>query len=152
MGGSITYRTLSSKRVSFQIGIDWWSHSRKVPKRGWISHTYPVWLWGCSPRQISSPGPVFYGTKWLLWRPHIQSPTLHSRCGISKVLIKRESTIDHCRSRCNGWYGRPLIHTYTHTYSYIREIHGSKKPSQLLQFLSWIKISVKYTHFVNVLF
>jgi hypothetical protein len=34
--------------------------------------------------------------------PHIQSPTLHSRCGINKGLIKRGSTIDHWRSRCKG--------------------------------------------------
>jgi hypothetical protein len=28
-----------------------------------------------------------YGTKWLLWRPHRQGPTLHSKCGINKRLI-----------------------------------------------------------------
>jgi hypothetical protein len=59
MGGRTTYRTLSPKRAPFQIGIDWWSHLQKVPRRGWISHTHPVWLWGCSPYKISSPGPVF---------------------------------------------------------------------------------------------
>jgi hypothetical protein len=42
----------------------------KVPRRRWISHTYPVWLWGHSLFKISSPGPVLYGTKWILWRPH----------------------------------------------------------------------------------
>jgi hypothetical protein len=30
----------------------------------------PVRLWGCSPYEIPSPGPVLHGTKWLLWRPH----------------------------------------------------------------------------------
>jgi hypothetical protein len=42
----------------------------KVPTRRWISHTYTMWLWGHSLFKISSPGPVFYGTKWLLWRLH----------------------------------------------------------------------------------
>jgi hypothetical protein len=68
-----------------------------------------MWLWGCSPCKISSPGPVLHGTKWQLWRPHKQSPTLHSRCGINKGLIKRGSTIDHWRSRCKGW---PTTYTY----------------------------------------
>jgi hypothetical protein len=72
--------------------------------------------------KISSPGPVFHGTKWLLWRPHIQSPTLHSRCGINKGLIKRGITIDHWRSQCKGWILWPTpytyIHTYIHTYIY----------------------------------
>jgi hypothetical protein len=75
----------------------------------------PGWLWGCSPRQISSPGPVFYGTKWLLWRPHRQGPTLHSRCGINKGLIKRGSTIDLQRSRCKGWFLWFTPYTYIHT-------------------------------------
>jgi hypothetical protein len=75
-----------------------------------------VWLWGCSSRKISSPGPVFHGTKWLLWRPHIQSRTLHSRCGINKGLIKRGSTIYHWRSRCKGWILWPTPYTYIHTY------------------------------------
>jgi hypothetical protein len=58
-------------------------------------------------------GQFFLGTKWLLWRRHIQSPTLHSRCWINKGLIKRGSTIDHWRSRCKGWiFGPLLIHTY----------------------------------------
>jgi hypothetical protein len=42
----------------------------KVPRRGWISHTYPMWLWGHSLFKILSPEPVLYGTKWLLWCPH----------------------------------------------------------------------------------
>jgi hypothetical protein len=77
---------------------------------------YPVWLWRCSWRKISSPGPVFHGNKWRLWRPHIQSPTLHSRCGINKGLIKMGSTIGHWRSRCKGWFLWPTPYTYIHTY------------------------------------
>jgi hypothetical protein len=117
LGGSTTYRTLSPKRTPFQIGIDWRSRVRKVPRRRWISHTHPVWLWGCSPCKISSSGPIFHGTKWLLWRPHIQSPTLHSRCGINKGLIKSGSTIDHWRSRCKGWILWRIPYTYIHTYN-----------------------------------
>jgi hypothetical protein len=69
IGGRTVYRTLLPKRAPFQTGIDWWPHLRKVPRRRRISHTHPVWLWGHSLFKISSPGPVFYRTKWLLWRP-----------------------------------------------------------------------------------
>jgi hypothetical protein len=48
------------------------------------------------------PGPVFYETKRLLWRPHKQCPAFHLRCRIDKGLIKRGSTLDHWRSRCKG--------------------------------------------------
>jgi hypothetical protein len=133
MVGRTTYRTLSPKRAPFQIGVDWWCHLRKVPRRKWISHTQPVWLWGCSSFKISSPGPVFRETKWLLWRPHIQSPTLHSRCGINTGLIKRGSTIDHWRSRCKDWCFWPTPYTYIHTYiithkirQWMERIHNSK--------------------------
>jgi hypothetical protein len=35
---------------------------------------------------------VFYGTKWLLWCPHKQSPTFHSKCRIAEGLtIKGEA-------------------------------------------------------------
>jgi hypothetical protein len=119
MGGRTTYLTLPPKRAPFQIGVDCWSHLRKVPRRRWISHTYSVWLRGCSSFKISSPGPVYHGTKWLLLRPHIKSPTLHSRCGINKGLIKKGSIIDHWRLRCKGMiFGPPLILTYLPTYIY----------------------------------
>jgi hypothetical protein len=52
--------------------------------------------------KISSPGTVLYGIKWLLWCPHKQSPTFHSKCRINKGLIKRGSTIYHWRSWCKG--------------------------------------------------
>jgi hypothetical protein len=118
MGGRTTYRTLSPKRAPFQTGIDRWPHLRKVPRRRRISHTYSMWLWGHSLFQISSPGPVLHGTKWLLWRPHRQSPTLHSRCGINKGLIKEGSTIDHWRSQCKGWILWPIPYTYIHTHTH----------------------------------
>jgi hypothetical protein len=91
MGGRTLYRTLSPKRAPFKIGTDWRSHLQKVPRRRQISHTYPMWLWGCSLFKILSPGPVLHGTKWLPWCPHLQSPTLHWRCGINTGLIKREA-------------------------------------------------------------
>jgi hypothetical protein len=129
MGGRTTYRTLSSKRAPFQIWVDWWSHLRKVPRRRRISHTHPVWLWGCSSCKISSPGPVLHGTKWLLWRPHIQSPTLHSRCVINKGLIKRGSTVDHWRWRWKGWILRSTPYTYIHSF-----IHLFIPPFQLRKY------------------
>jgi hypothetical protein len=123
MGGKTTYRTLSPKMTHFQTGIDRWPHLRKVPRR-WISHTYPMWLWGHSLFKISSPGPVFYGTKWLLWRPYEQSPTFHSKCRINKGVIKRGSKIDHWRSRCKG---RILWSTpYAFIRSFIHFIIGNK--------------------------
>jgi hypothetical protein len=105
----------------FQIGIDWWSHLRKVPKRRWISHTYPMWLWCHSLFKISSPGPVFHGTQWLLWRLHKQSSTLHSKCRINKRLIIQEK---HNRSLKYAVQGPDLlahpsyIHT-VHIYTYV---------------------------------
>jgi hypothetical protein len=53
-----------------QTRIDRWPSLWKVPTRRWISRTYPMWLWGHSLFKISSPGPVLYGTKWILWRPN----------------------------------------------------------------------------------
>jgi hypothetical protein len=111
-----TYRTLSPKRTPFQIGIDWWSQLRKVPRWRRISPRHPVWFWDCSSCKIQSPRPVLHGTKWLLWRPHIRSPTHHSRCRINKRLIKRGSTIDNWKSRCKDWILWPTPYTYIHTY------------------------------------
>jgi hypothetical protein len=102
MGGRTIYRTLSPKRTPFQTGIDRWPHLWMVPGKRWISHMHPMWLWGHRLFKILSPGPVFYGTKWLLWCPHKQSPTFHSKCKIDKGLIRKGSTIDHWRSQCKG--------------------------------------------------
>jgi hypothetical protein len=57
------YRILSSKRTSFQTGIDRWSHLCKVPRGRWISHTRPMWLWGYILFKILSPESVLHGTK-----------------------------------------------------------------------------------------
>jgi hypothetical protein len=122
MCGRATYRILSPKRTSFQIGIDWRSHLRKVLRRGRIGHAYPMWLWGCSLFKIPSPRPVFRGTKWLLWRPNIQSPTFHSMCRLYKGFIKRKSTIDHWRSWCKGWILWSTPYTYIYTYKWIHWI------------------------------
>jgi hypothetical protein len=102
MGSRTIYRTLSPKTTPFQTGTDRRPYLLKVPRKRRISHTYPMWLWGHSLFKISSPGAVFYGTKWLLWRPPKQSPTFHSKCRIDKRLFKRGSTIDHWRSQCKG--------------------------------------------------
>jgi hypothetical protein len=60
-----------------------------------IKYIHLMWLWGGRLHKIPSLGSVLFGTKWLLWRPHRQSPTFHSKCGINQGLIKRGSTIDH---------------------------------------------------------
>jgi hypothetical protein len=91
MGGRTIYRTLSPKRTPFQTGIDRWPHLWKVPRRRIISHTYPMWLWGHSLPKISSAGPVVYETKWLLWCPHKQSSTFHSKCRTKKGSIRVEA-------------------------------------------------------------
>jgi hypothetical protein len=70
MGGRTTYRTLTPKRTPLQIGLNCWSHL--------------MWLWGSCLHKIPSLGSILYGTKWLLWRPHRQSPTLHLKCGINQ--------------------------------------------------------------------
>jgi hypothetical protein len=86
----------------------------KVPTRRRISHIYPMWLWGHSLFKISSPGPVLYGTKWLLWHPLNWSPTFHSECRINKGLSYRGSTIDHWKSLCRGQILWPTPYTYIH--------------------------------------
>jgi hypothetical protein len=113
MGGRTIYRTLSCKRTPFQTGTDRWPHLWMVPAKRRISHTHPMWFWGYSLFKISSPGPVLYGTKWLLWRPHKQSPTFHSKCRIDKVLRKKKGK--HNRSMkitVEGldYYDPPLMH------------------------------------------
>jgi hypothetical protein len=77
------------------------------------SHTYPVRMWGLSLFKIASLGSILYGTKWLFRRPHVQNP--------AEEIIKRGSTIDHCRSRCKGREGPPLIHSFVCTL----HIHNS---------------------------
>jgi hypothetical protein len=90
-----------------------------VPRRRWISHTYSMLLWGHSLLKISSPGPLFYGTNWLLWRPHEQGPTFHSKCRINKGLIKKRGTINHRRLQCKGRISWPTPLTYIHS-SFLR--------------------------------
>jgi hypothetical protein len=135
MGGRSVCRTLSPKRTPFQTGIERWPHLRKVPRR-WISHKYPMWLWGHILFKILSLGPILYGTKWLLWRPHKQSPTFYSKCRIDKGLIRRGSKIDYWRSQCKGRtiVAHPLcIQLFIHVYSVrVKELQGRKlgPPSQ----------------------
>jgi hypothetical protein len=77
-----------------------------------------MWLWGHSLSKISSPGPVLYGTKWLLWCPDKQSPIFHSKCRINKGLIKRRSILHHWSLRCKGWMimAHPsYIHSFIHS-------------------------------------
>jgi hypothetical protein len=98
-----------------------------------ISHTYHMWWWGHSLFNISSPGPVLHGTKWLLWRPHRQSLTLHSMCRINKGLIKREAQyIIEGRGARAGSFGPP---TYIHFRLPITS--------------SWIFDSIKYFVLLN---
>jgi hypothetical protein len=74
-----------------------------------------MWLWGHCSLMISSPGSVLHGTKWLLWRPHKQSPAFHSKCGINKGFIKRGIKINQRWSRCRGrmW---PTPHSFIHSF------------------------------------
>jgi hypothetical protein len=123
MGHRIIYRTLSPSRTPCQTGTDMWPHLWKVPGRWWISHTYPMCLWGHSLFKILSPEPVLLGTEWLLWRPHKWSPTFHSKCRINKVLIKRGSIIDQWWSRCKGQI--TMVHPYSFILSFIHSIQLS---------------------------
>jgi hypothetical protein len=95
----------------------------------WIIHTLPIWLWGHSLFKISSLGLIFYGTKWLLWRPHKQTPTFHTKCGIDKGLIERGSTIDHWRSRCmcRIIMAYPLCnHSFIHSFIFFNPENGGE--------------------------
>jgi hypothetical protein len=106
-----------SEMTHFQTGTDRWPQFRKVPRKRRISNTYSTWLWSHSLFKISSSGPNFYEATWLLWRPHKQSPTFHSKYRIHKGLIKRWNTIDKWRSQCMG----PIFfaHPYAFLHSFI---------------------------------
>jgi hypothetical protein len=58
-------------------------------------HTYPVWLWGCSPYQISSPGPGFMEPSDYYDAPIDKVLHFIWDVGLNKRLIKTGSTIDH---------------------------------------------------------
>jgi hypothetical protein len=64
-----TYMTLSPERTFFKMGLSNKSHSCKVFRKRWISHTYPTWLWDCRLLRISSPWSPLYGNMWLPRRP-----------------------------------------------------------------------------------
>jgi hypothetical protein len=112
------YMPLPPKRTAFQIGIDKWPHLWMVPGNRWISHTHNMWLWGHSLFKISSPRPVFYGTKWLLWCPHKQRPTFHSKWRIDKGLIKMGKHNKSLKVAVQGldYYGPPLMHSFIHSF------------------------------------
>jgi hypothetical protein len=112
MGGRTIYRTLSPKRTPFQTGIDRWPHLWMMPGNRWICHRHPMWLWGHSLFKILSPGPVFYETKWLLWRPYKPSPTFHLKCRIDTGLIKKGKHNWSLKVAMQGLdYGPPLMHS-----------------------------------------
>jgi hypothetical protein len=48
-------------------------------------------------------------------------------------LLLWKSTIDHCGSRCKGWLGPPLTHTYIHT---IMELEGYRIWAVVMESLS----------------
>jgi hypothetical protein len=78
------------------------------------SATHPMWLWGHSLYKISSPGPVLYGTKWLLWHPLKQSPTFHSKYRINKGLIKKGKHNRSLKVTVQGpdYYGPSFMHSF----------------------------------------
>jgi hypothetical protein len=141
MGGRTIYRTLLPKRTLFEIGI---SNDpiceRCLEEQELSTHTL------CDREAMAylrfrhlGQFFFFFGTKWLLWRPHIQSPTLHSRFWIDTGLIKVEITIDLQRSRCKGWFCAPppLMHTYTHPVWWEAVVHIRFR--HLDQFFYWPK-------------
>jgi hypothetical protein len=63
----------SSRNVEQSWNVRGWTKPRNSVTHECNKYTiitYLMWLWGHSLFNISSPGPVLYGTKWLLWRPH----------------------------------------------------------------------------------
>jgi hypothetical protein len=113
MGGRTIYRTMSPKRTPFEPGTNRWPHLWTVPRKRWISHTHPMWLWGYNLFKISSLGPVFYGTKWLLWGPHKLSSTFHSKCTIDKGLNTKGEAQQIIEGRsARAGRAHPLMHSF----------------------------------------
>jgi hypothetical protein len=107
----------------FKMGLNADPICWEVSRRWWIKYTHLMWLWGGCLHKSPSLGSILYGTKWLLWRLHRQSPTLHSKCGINHGLIKRNNNRSwKVAVQGLNFYGQPLIRIYTHTYihTYIR--------------------------------
>jgi hypothetical protein len=76
----------------------------------------PVLLWGLSLFKIAPFGSIFYGTKWLFRRPHVQDPALHSKYRIFEGIMRRGGTVDHCGSGARAKKAHPLdIHSFIHT-------------------------------------
>jgi hypothetical protein len=112
-------------RTPYQIGTDGRSYLWKCLEED-ESATHVLCNWGFSSFTISSPGSVLHGTKWLLWRPHKQSPTCHSKCGINRGLNLKKGK--HNRSVMVAAQGPVVthpLHTRTHearahTHNYLK--------------------------------
>jgi hypothetical protein len=115
VGGRTTYGTLSPERTPFQIGINGKSHLWKVPGERWISHTYPMQLWAHSLLKIPSPGPVFYGTRWLPRRP-CKILNSHQSVGLLEGWNRGGCTIDLCKVAVQGRSRPTLIHLFIHSF------------------------------------
>jgi hypothetical protein len=106
MDGRTIYRTLSPKETLFQTGSDRRPHLWMMPRRRWISHTYPMWLWGHSLFKISSPGSVLYGTNYDINGEIFRWLQLHFPK--ARVLNHTEG-ISLCADTNNSWeLGNPL--------------------------------------------
>jgi hypothetical protein len=104
---TVTQKDTSSK-------WDWWIVPfAKVPRKGWISHTRPMWLWGYSLLKILSPRPLLYGARWI---PRCPCKTLYFtwRVELLRGWNRVGCTIDHWRLRSKGGLGVPLMHSFIH--------------------------------------
>jgi hypothetical protein len=127
MGGRTIYRALSPKRTPFQSRIDRWPHLWTVPGKRWISHTYPMWLWGNSFLRFHHLGQFF------------MEPSDYYDAPINKVLhlirsvglINMGSTIDHWWSQCKGRIimDHPLC---SHSFTLRPLYHRGKRPQYQL--------------------
>jgi hypothetical protein len=102
----------------FKIGFTDSPPSRNVPRKRWISHTHPTWLWGYNLLKMSPPEPLLYGARWLPRRPY-KIPHFIRSVGLLRGWNRGGGgcaiLVDHYGSRCEG-RSRPTPYAFIHAF------------------------------------
>jgi hypothetical protein len=111
VGDRTAYSILSPNRTPFQNGTDRQSYLRKVPRERWIWHTHPVRVWG-RDLFMSSPRPLFHGTRRLSWRPISRTPRFIRSVGLLKGSNRGVHTIEPLKFAVQEPAFRPAPYIY----------------------------------------
>jgi hypothetical protein len=112
------FRTQSRNRTPFKMGLTDIPICERCLQM-WNGHTHLVQVWCHGLFKISSPGTLFYGTRWLSWRLCKQIFALHSKCRAVQELNRGVRTIEHETSWCRGQQLDPFL---MHVLVYVQYI------------------------------